>query len=413
MYKRSIRSIRVAAIAACITLALPVLALAQATEETGTLADIVDVQSTHAPAAIWLPPADVLFSNGAFADGTEATCSGDAGNASILESATLNTTLGFNVSLTATTNFRIADQFTVPAGPGWNVTNAHVMAYQTGSTTTSTMTAVNFRLWNGSPADAGSSVLCGDGATNAMSATEFSGVFRMVDTGPGCTRPVMVQTVSLAGCPALAPGTYWLDYQIAGTLTSGPWTPPVVTLGSAGSGDAVQFDGNAWNPLIDNGSGTQQDVPFFISGTSASALEVDTAGAVVTDQCATAPAQDNGVVEPGEHVLISVPVSAVGGDFTGVNASLGLPAPAGVTYVTSSAVLGDISAGNSATANFEIAVDGGFACLGTFTLPIAISATEGDAAGSLDVDVGSAGNCAVCVDAADLIFRDGFESTAP
>ena len=78
-----------------------------------------------------------------------------------------------------------------------------------------------------------------------------------------------------------------------------------------------------------------------------------------------------------------------------------------------SAVLGDISAGNSATANFEVAVDGGFACLGTFTLPIAISATEGNAAGSLDVDVGSAGNCTVCVDAADLIFRDGFESPAP
>jgi hypothetical protein len=165
--------------------------------------------------------------------------------------------------------------------------------------------------------------------------------------------------------------------------------------------------------MIDTGSTTQQDVPFFIAGTSASALEVDTASAVVTDQCATAPAQDNGVVEPGEHVMISVPVDAVGGNFTAVNASLGLPAPAGVTYVTSSAVLGDISAGNSATANFEVAVDGGFACLGTFTLPIAISATEGNAAGSLDVDVGSAGNCTVCVDAADLIFRDGFESPVP
>lgn len=413
MEKRTVRSVRCSTIAACIAIALPSLAFAQATEEAGTIENILDLQSTQAPLAIWLPPADVLFSNGAFADGTQASCSGDAGNASILEAATLNTTYGFNVSLTASTNFRIADQFTVPAGPGWNVTNAYVVAYQTGSTTTSTITAVNFRLWNGSPADAGSTVLCGDGATNAMSATEFSGVYRMTDTGPGCTRPVMVQTVSLAGCPALAAGTYWLDYQVAGTLASGPWSPPVVVLGSAGSGDAVQFDGTAWNPMIDTGSTTQQDVPFFIAGTSASALEVDTASAVVTDQCATAPAQDNGVVEPGEHVMISVPVDAVGGNFTAVNASLGLPAPAGVTYVTSSAVLGDISAGNSATANFEVAVDGGFACLGTFTLPIAISATEGNAAGSLDVDVGSAGNCTVCVDAADLIFRDGFESPVP
>ncbi len=256
MEKRTVCSARCSTIAACIAIALPSLAFAQATEEAGTIENILDLQSAQAPLAIWLPPADVLFSNGAFADGTQASCSGDAGNASILEAATLNTTYGFNVSLTASTNFRIADQFTVPAGPGWNVTNAYVLAYQTGSTTTSTITAVNFRLWNGSPADAGSTVLCGDGATNAMSATEFSGVYRMTDTGPGCTRPVMVQTVSLAGCPALAAGTYWLDYQVAGTLASGPWSPPVVVLGSAGSGDAVQFDGTAWNPMIDTGSTT-------------------------------------------------------------------------------------------------------------------------------------------------------------
>jgi hypothetical protein len=225
----------------------------------------------------------------------------------------------------------------------------------------------------------------------------------------------MVETISLAGCPLLAPGTYWLDYQLAGSLASGPWVPPLAISGQTTTGNALQFlsTTSAWAPAVDAGSTGQQGVPFLLSGTSPASLDVDTASATATDQCATAPGQNNGVVEPGEHVLITVPVNAVGGNFTTVNASLGLPAPAGVTYVVSSANLGDIASGNSVIANFEIAIDAGAACLTTVMLPIAISATEGNAAGSLNVDVGTAGQCTVCIDASDLIFRDGFDVATP
>lgn len=394
-------------LAACIAAALPGLAFAQATEEVGTADGGPVAQSAPGPLAIWLPPADVLFNSGPAADGTEATCSADAGNASLLETALSNTTLGFGAGSVAA--LRVADDFVVPAGPGWNATNAYVFSYQTGSTTTSTFTATNFRIWNGSPADPGSTIICGDGATNAMTATEFSGIYRMATTTIGCTRPLMVETISLAGCPTLAPGTYWLDWQLTGSLASGPWAPPIAALGQVSSGDGLQQQAGVWGPAIDAGANSAQGFPFLIAGTSASSLAVNTASATATDQCATAPAQNNGVVEPGEHVMISVPVDAVGGNFTAVNASLGLPAPAGVTYVTSSAVLGDISAGNSATANFEVAVDGTAACLTAFDLPIAVSSNEGNAAGTLNVPVGDVSHCSVCVDAADLIFRDGFE----
>lgn len=411
----TVRSVCPLVLAAAVAAALPALAFAQATEDahiadSGALP--IAVQSVPSPLAIWLPPPDVLYDNGPVASGTEPSCSGDTGNASILETALGGSTIGFGSQVLA--GNRMADDFEVPAGAGWTLTNAYVFSYQTGSTSTSTFTATNFRIWDGPP-DAGGNIVCGDGATNTMSATQFSGIYRMTDTTAGCTRPLMVETVSLAGCPLLPPGTYWLDYQLDGSLGSGPWVPPLVVPGQTTTGNALQFLGSSstWGPALDTGSAAQQGVPFLLSGTSAGSLHVDTASATATDQCATAPGQNNGVIEPGEHVQITVPVEAVGSSFTTVNASLGLPAPAGVTYVVSSVSLGDIASGNSATANFEIAMDVGAACLSTIMLPIAISATEGNAADSLNLDIGTAGQCTVCIDAADLIFRDGFDVATP
>ena len=53
-------------------------------------------------------------------------------------------------------NKGVADDFTVPSGETWNISTASFYAYQTGSTTTSTMTSVNVRIWDGPPGVAGS-----------------------------------------------------------------------------------------------------------------------------------------------------------------------------------------------------------------------------------------------------------------
>lgn len=118
-------------------------------------------------------------------------------------------------------------------------------------------------------------------------------------------------------------------------------------------------------------------------------LLVQSAGAVVVDQCLSNPAQDNGIVEPGETANITVPVAAIGGDFNNVMADLDLPAPPGVTYVTSSSSLGTISGGTSADAMFSIQVDGGFACPTDFSLGITATGDEGSGAGSVTIDVGA------------------------
>ena len=53
---------------------------------------------------------------------------------------------------------------------GWFIQTITFFAYQTGSTTTSTMTGVNLQIWDGPPDNPGSAVVWGDTTTNVMTA---------------------------------------------------------------------------------------------------------------------------------------------------------------------------------------------------------------------------------------------------
>lgn len=124
-------------------------------------------------------------------------------------------------------------------------------------------------------------------------------------------------------------------------------------------------------------------------------LAVGSAQASLADQCASNPGQANGVIEPGETVTVQVPISAAGGSFTGVVASLGLPAPAGITYVTSSSAIGALADGNSATATFVVTASDTATCVTGFSLPVNVTSNEGTtASGSIASQIGESGNIA-------------------
>jgi len=81
-------------------------------------------------------------------------------------------------------------------------------------------------------------------------------------------RPIMTCTVGNITGLVLDEGTYWIDYQFNGSLSSGPWAPPVTIPGQLGTGNALQYttSAGAWGPANDNGSGQQQGMPFLIYG---------------------------------------------------------------------------------------------------------------------------------------------------
>ena len=182
-----------------------------------------------------------------------------------------NTSLAMNtlgLSVSTNTAVRLSDDFVVPAG-GWIVSDVTVYGYQTGSTTTSTMDTIRFQIWNGDPSLPASTVVFGDTTTNRFSSTAFTNIFRDTETTIGnSSRPIMGVTASGLSIN-LPAGTYWLDWQIGGTLASGPFVPPITIVGQTTTGNGQQFSGTAWGPANDGGTLTRQGLAFTLGGVAA------------------------------------------------------------------------------------------------------------------------------------------------
>lgn len=208
--------------------------------------------------------AQVLHDNGPYYNSPGTGPSG--ANESVLYTTSFGmTTIGFGHQVTAFN--RVADDFAI-SDCRWQVDSIVFFGYQTGSTTTSTFTAVNFRIWDSIPDATGSNIVFGDTTTNRMTRTVWSGAYRITETTPGnTTRPIMRNVCAVSGL-VLTTGTYWLDWQSNGSLASGPWAPSRTPVGVSITGNGKQRIGSVWNNLVDGGTGTPaQGLPFIIYGT--------------------------------------------------------------------------------------------------------------------------------------------------
>ncbi|QLQ04847.1 MAG: hypothetical protein HZY76_01175 [Anaerolineae bacterium] len=136
-------------------------------------------------------PGAVLYDNGPLV--THPGGGAGGADASALQTALGNSTYGFGHAISS--GYRMADDFTV-TGSGWNITTITFYAYQTGSTTTSTINNVNLRIWNGVPGVG--SIVFGDTTTNRLASSSQSNIYRVLDTGLGDTaRPIMADVVTV------------------------------------------------------------------------------------------------------------------------------------------------------------------------------------------------------------------------
>jgi hypothetical protein len=236
---------------------------------------------TAATGPVWVnSPTAVLYSNGAVQ--TAATGGGAAGNEPVSATTAPDTSFGATCIGNAT-GFRLADDFTVPAG-GWTVNKVTVFGYQTqaapGGSTASTMTGGILQIWRGVPGAAGSTVVFGDATTNRQTATSFSGVWRAASTTlTNVQRPIMA--VEFGGLTVnLTPGTYYADYGITGSGASGPFCPPNNVAAATNNGQQFNATTSVWGPVTDGGSLRPLDFPFVIDGvpTAAPVVRVPTPG---------------------------------------------------------------------------------------------------------------------------------------
>ncbi len=208
--------------------------------------------------------AQILHDNGPIFNNAGGGSGG--ANASVLYTTTYAMgTIGFGHQATAFN--RVADDFVVP-NCHWRIDSIVFFSYQTGSTTTSTMTGVNFRIWDSIPDASGSAVVFGDTTTNRMTRSVWSGAYRTTETTiTNTTRPIMRNVCALNNV-VLSTGTFWLDWSATGSLGSGPWAPPRTPINVAVTGNGRQRIGNTWNNALDGGTGTPaQGFPFLIYGT--------------------------------------------------------------------------------------------------------------------------------------------------
>lgn len=198
-----------------------------------------------------------LYSNGAYYSHEDGGV-----KVSLLDPNLGMNTLGFGHAKTS--GYRVADDWEVTSSV--SVESMQFYAYQTGSPTTSTINFMSVAIWNGEPNAPGSQIVWGGVVEDVMDDTEWSGAYRR-SPGTDTTRPIMISTVGTTGL-VLQPGIYWLDWNAGGTMSSGPWAPPVVIQDEATTGNAKQYnpDNDAWNPLEDSGSLTPQGLPFEVNG---------------------------------------------------------------------------------------------------------------------------------------------------
>jgi hypothetical protein len=239
--------------------------------------------------------AQILFDNGPYFNRTGTGFGG--ANESVLYTTTFGMgTIGFGHQSNLFN--RVADDFVVDACH-WRVDSIVFFGYQTGSTTTSTFTGVNFRIWDSIPDAVGSNVVFGDTTTNRMTRTAFSGAYRITETTTGnSTRPMMRNVCALNNV-VLSSGTFWIDWASTGSLGSGPWAPSRTPVNVAITGNGKQRIGTVWNNLVDGGTGTPaQGLPFIIYGT-------------VLDPVADAGTDQSGC--PGSSVTLGGSPSGSGG----------------------------------------------------------------------------------------------------
>jgi len=204
-------------------------------------------------------PMDVLWDNGPMATHPGGGFGG--ADASALQTALGMTVYGFGHAIS--TGYSVADDFTVSGD--WTIEELHFFAYQTGSTITPTINAYHVEIYDGDPSSGGT-VIWGDWTTNVFTSATFTNIYRVLDTDLlNSQRPIMESVCEVSPALVLPAGTYWIRWQAGGTLSSGPWQPPVTVLGSTGTGNAYQETGGVYTPILDVGP---QDMPFLIIGTS-------------------------------------------------------------------------------------------------------------------------------------------------
>lgn len=165
--------------------------------------------------------------------------------------------------------YRNADDFAVEEGEEFVITAIGFYNYQTGTDTVPTINYLDFRIFDGEPQLTETNTLFDFYDQNKISGSKWTGIYRVYDTEPTNTeRPVMLSVAQFDEGQEihLQQGEYWIDWSSGGEIISGPWTPFITILGQTTTGNAKHLGFDGWVNWTEDGTGTQQGMPFMLYG---------------------------------------------------------------------------------------------------------------------------------------------------
>jgi len=184
----------------------------------------------------------------------------NGGDRSFLETTPVEGTFGYGAQTTS--NNVVADDFTVGSG-GFIVQSLCFIMYQTGATAPT----INGLSW-AIDVNPTTTLTASTPTVSWYNPGAAAGVFRVTNTDTTSTnRRIQLIEVDVPDF-TLAAGTYWLSWNAAGTLASGPWQPHIPTSMAANGQNARQSIANAaFNQVfVDTASTTGADLPFLVKG---------------------------------------------------------------------------------------------------------------------------------------------------
>ena len=199
-----------------------------------------------------------------------------------------NSGLGFGANITA--GITLADNFVVPAGPNWGLTKVSFFAYSTNfAGAVSPFNDVRVLIYNADPSIGNPTPIFGDFTTNRFASSTFSNIYRTAATA-SLVRGIWRVEANVS--TSLAPGTYWIEWQLGNGGISN-FTPPSTVAGvptpPGGNSKQRTIAGNTWVNIVDAGGGGAQDQYFIIDYTTGPCAGTPTPGNTIASAPAVCP----------------------------------------------------------------------------------------------------------------------------
>lgn len=173
---------------------------------------------------------------------------------------TPNTFYGFGIQDRATSPNAVADNFAVTAASGWTLQSIDFFAIQNNATAFTLQTV----SWSIMAGDVNNGTLVAQGKTT-LGNGNLIGYRVAPNVQTSVQRPIYRANADIPDLK-LAQGEYWLRWSMSGSLSSGPWQPPVADASVRGNAMQSVNAGSFSAALLPDGTPASMELPFVLQG---------------------------------------------------------------------------------------------------------------------------------------------------